>query len=298
MTAIAYPYLRIDPAEVMADPWTIDDGGWRVIGEYLPDWDYASELRVRRRVRVDHANIAKRFGIPPGDLRLALVVTFGTGGAREDRLRRRVWAQDVVADETDFEIDLLLDGLDIAQRFSLRTDILLASPAGVGSPLAPKQPGLRLWDEMLRVRTEPDEARFPIEALAFSQHFPDHRNAPWILEWTPAQIEEDFEGAFRLFINDDFRDFVSKVSLGDATILKLLMGGVRLQIVRGVLGNEEFDAVPTEESPLSIAAAVRRWLALAFPGEDIAAVRELAVYSPAKFEAGISGVGEEAAAIA
>lgn len=293
MSAIAYPYLRIDAAEVMANPWSVDEGGWRLLGEYLPDWDYASEVRVRRSVKINVASIADRLGIAASELRLKIVVTVGTGGAREDRLRRIFWASDVTFSQTEFDIELLLDGLEIAQRFTLRTDIVLAGPASAGNILAPKRVGLKLWDDELKVRIEPEEARFPIEALRFSDIFPDSRNALWMLEWTPAALDEDFEGSFRLFVNDDFPDFISRVSHGDVTTLRLLMDGVRLQIVRGALANDEFSTTGIDPEAVTVAAAVTRWLLLAFPAEDIAAVRQLATFAPGRFEAAISGAREE-----
>ena len=296
MSAIAYPYLRIDAAEVLASPWSVRDEDRRTLGEYLPDWDYASEVRLRRRVQVDLASIACRFGVPVADLRLRLTVTVGTGGAREDRDRRIYWARDVTIDETDFDVELLIDGLDIAQRFSLRTDLLYSGPVAEGGVLAPKRAGLRLWDEMLRVRVEPEETRFPIEALSFAQHFPESRGALWRLEWSPADLAEEFAGSFRLFINDDFPDFVSKVSAGDITTVGLLMAAVRLQITRGALSNDGLEDAVAHGGQISIAAAVSRWLSAAFPGEGVAAVRQIAVYNPALFDAALSSVYETGAA--
>jgi hypothetical protein len=293
MSAIAYPYLRIDAAEVLASPWSVRDEDWRILSEYLPDWDYASEVRLRRRIQVNISSIAGRFDVPIADLRLRLIVTVGTGGAREDRNRRTYWARDVTVEESDCEVELLLDGLDVAQRFSLRTDLLYAGPVQGGGVLAPKRTGLRLWDEMLRVRVEPEEARFPIEALSFSQHFRESRDALWRLEWSPADLAEEFAGSFRLFINDDFPDFVTKVSTGDITTVRLLMAGVRLQIARGTLSNDGFEDALANGGQISIATAVNRWLSAAFPGEGISAVRQLSIYSPAVFDAAMSGVNEE-----
>ncbi len=296
MRSIAYPYLRIDAAEVLATPWGVRDEHGRILGEYLPDWDYASEVRLRRRVQINVTSIAGRFGVPVADLRLKLIVTVGTGGVREDRSRRIYWARDVTFEEADFDVELLLDGLDIAQRFSLRTDLLYVGPIHGGDALAPKRTGLRLWDEMLRVRVEPEEARFPIEALSFSRHFPESRDALWRLEWSPADLAEDFAGSFRVFINDDSPDFVSKVSAGDITTIRLLMGGVRLQIARGALSNDGLEDAVANGGQVSIAAAVSRWLSAAFPGEGVASVRQMVVYNPALFDAALLGVHEDGAA--
>ncbi|MDH6298230.1 hypothetical protein CFBP5507_25920 (plasmid) [Agrobacterium salinitolerans] len=293
MSAIAYPYLRIEDAEVLTSPWAYKEEDRRTLGNYLPDWDYASEIRLYRKITVDVPRIAKRFGVSDADLRLRLVITVGTGGAREDRYRRVYWAHDIARDEADHEVEFSLDGLDISQRIRLRTDLLYSAPGVGGSILAPKRTGLSLWDDETLVRVEPEEARFPVEAVSFSQHFPDTRNAMWRLEWSPADLTEDFTGSFRVFINDDFPDFVSKMSAGEITTVGLVKAAVRVQVTRGALSHNGLEDALKEESQVSIASAVQRWLTAAFPGESIATIRQIADHNPALFDAAISGVYEE-----
>ncbi|UWM84950.1 hypothetical protein [Rhizobium sp. SRDI969] len=293
MSAIAYPYLRIEDAEVLTSPWAYKEEDRRTLGNYLPDWDYASEIRLHRKITVDVPRIAKRFGVSEAELRLRLVITVGTGGAREDRHRRVYWAHDIARDEADHEVEFSLDGLDISQRIRLRTDLLYSAPGAGGSILAPKRTGLSLWDDEMLVRVEPEEARFPVEAVSFSQHFPDTRNAMWRLEWSPADLTEDFTGSFRVFINDDFPDFVSKMSAGEITTVGLVKAAVRVQVTRGALSHNGLEDALKEESQVSIASAVQRWLTAAFPGESIATIRQIADHNPALFDAAVSGVHEE-----
>jgi len=293
MSAIAYPYLRIDDAEVITSPWAYREDERRILGDYLPEWDYASEIRLRRKIAIDMSRIANRFGVSDTDLRLKLVITVGTGGAREDRYRRVYWTHDVTRDDADHQVDLSLDGLDISQRIKLRTDLLYSGPGAGGSILAPKRAGLSLWSEEMLVRVEPAEARFPVEAMSFSQHFPDSRNAMWRLEWSPADLTENFTGSFRVFINDDFPDFVSRMSAGEITTVGLVKAAVRVQVTRGALSHNGFEDALKEDSQVSIASAVQRWLTAAFPGESIATIRQIADHSPALFDAAVSGVHEE-----
>lgn len=294
MRTIAYPYVVIEDSDVIATHWEFrrEQGDWQPLPAYLAEWDYSDSIRLRREVRVNMPAIARRFGCPEDQLELSLVVTFGTGGGREDRVRRVHASHAINATDHAQELDLQLEGIDISQRFSLRTQILFAGPEGRCVRLAPQQAGLRLWDDIIRVQVEPEEPRFPIEAISFESEFPECAAAPWKLDWSPADPRDEFAGSFRLLINDDFPEFVAGVSAGDPVTMRLLLGGVRLQIVRGLLDHEDLEEAIAAGEPLSIAAAVSGWLALAFPGEDLESIRQTARVNPSRLDAGITALHE------
>lgn len=294
MRTIAYPYLVIDDGEVIAPGWEFRRGpdDWQPLPGYLANWDYSDSIRLRREVRVNVPAVAQRFGCPADQLELRLVVTFGTGGGREDRVRRVHTSHAISALHPAHELDLQIEGIDVAQRFGLRTQILFAGPEGGCRRLAPQQAGQRLWDDAVRVQVEPEEPRFPIDVVSFGAEFTDCAAAPWKLDWSPADPREEFAGSFRLLINDDFPELVDSVSSGDPVTMRLLLAGVRLQIVRGLLDHDDLEEAIAARDPLSIAAAVGGWLALAFPGEDIDSIRQSARVDPSRVDAAIAAIHE------
>lgn len=292
MRTIAYPFLVIEEEEVIISAWEYLRQGqtWQVLPEYLPDWDYADSIRLRREVHLNVPAVAARFGCAPADLRVRLVVTFGTGGGRDDRVRRVQASLPMSLARDREEIAIQLEGIDVSQRFSLRTQILFMGPLQGCAALAPREPGQRLWNEVIRVQVEPDEQRFPIEAVSFRTAFPELAGAPWKLDWSPADPRDDFLGSFRLLINDDLPEFVARVSDGDPVTMRLLMAGVRLQIIRGILDHDDLREAMAETSQPTVGAAVGAWLSRAFPGEYLDSIRQAARIDPSRLDAAISAL--------
>lgn len=294
MSVIAYPYLIISDDEVIVSPWEFErqSSPWKPLPGYLPEWDYADSVRLRRSVQVDFASIAKRFGCPPDQLKLILAVTFGTGGAREDRVRKLWERHELSATRSSHELDIQVEGVDVSQRFALHTRLLFAGPVTGCSRLAPKQTGVRLWSESIRVQVEPEEGRLPIEVVSFAQHFPESATAYWKLDWSPGNPRDDFAGSVRLLINDDVREFIAKVSAADPVVMRLMLGSVRLQIFRGLLNHDELADAISEDLPLSMAAAMAGWMELAFPGEDLESIRQSAELDPSRTDMAVIALEE------
>ncbi|MBO9706697.1 MAG: hypothetical protein J7521_00665 [Caulobacter sp.] len=289
MAAIAFPFHRVRAEDVMADVWQIiDDDVASDLGYYLPLWDYGTNLRLKRRIRVNLTQVAASLGLDAQQLRLRLVVTVATAG----RHRWLSWSDFVDAENQDLEAEFDVDGASLSQDLTLRTELLLKAPVNAGGLLTPKREGTRLWDDSHYLRLEPEEIRFPIETASFDTQFPECRDALWKLEWSAADLSQEFVGAFRLFINSDVPDFVGKLSDGDPTTVRLLMGSVRLQITRGALDNDALDQLLITDHPTSVAAGVGAWLQLAFPGQDLASVRRAAALDPSGFEGKLMALGD------
>jgi hypothetical protein len=292
MRGYAYSYLRINPNDVIATPWERLDGGrTELLPEYVADWDYASYARVRRRVRVNMPVVASTLDFAVADLKLGLTVTVGTGGSRgADRYTKIYWLSELAEYEPESEIEFIIEGINISQRLTLRTELLLNRPIDAGGPLSPKRRGLRLWEDTLQCWVEPREPRFPVEAISFRSNLPQSSPALWKLEWSPGPLTDDFDSAFRLLVNEDDPEFISRVVAGDATTLQLIMASVRVQIARGVLANDAFTHDAGERRGVSIAAAVGRWLDQAFPNQSVEALRRMADLDPSQFDTSIAAL--------
>lgn len=300
MASVAFPFLRIRPDDVIADPWQVlEDDVPSDLTDYLKHWDYGTELRVKRRLRVNMARVATQLGLPVDQLQLKAILTIGTGGSDAIRHRWIAWQATVTADDSDLDIEVNVDGLRLTRNVRLRLDLLLKAPVNSSGPLTPKREGMRLWEDDHYLQLEPAEGRFPMEVASFGVEYPDCRDALWKLEWSAGDLSQEFIGAFRLVINSDVPDFVVRLSTPDPMTVRLLMNAVRLQITRGALANEVFDQELIDASPTSVAGGVGAWLKLAFPGQDLSTIRQTAATDPSGFEgrlAALDDVSEEAEA--
>lgn len=286
MAAIAYPFLRINPARVIAPVWAwLDDPEQRAVPDQIQHWDHTTDLRLRRQVTLDFPAIAAALGHDADQLQLELLLTVGTGGARGTR-RRNIWRRVVLSkDRQSFTLEVELAGEELSQAVTLRTEIVMHAPEGAGSVLAPRKRGLRLWGDLRTIILEPIEQRFSITTASFESEFPDSPRAPWRLRWYPGDLTRDFSGAVELFLNLDMRDFVERVSRPDPPVVSEVMHQVMSQIAREVLADDTLDVSLLEDTPTSVAAAVLGWLDRAFPGQDVDTVRQIMQTDPARFEA-------------
>ncbi|NEX92968.1 hypothetical protein [Caulobacter sp. 17J65-9] len=289
MVAIAYPFLRIIPEEVIAEPWTrATANGPVLVDRQVPRWDHAVDLVLRRRLQINLASVAQRFGVAEKDLHLEFIVTVATGGPRGDRHRSIHWRGAVSMEETARVAAVSLAGMTLSQRMNLRTELLMRDPVPAGSSLMPGRAGLRLWEDVHRVQLEPEEARFPTEAVRFSERFPNSGEALWRIDWSPAHLEREFAGAVRLYVNLDFPDFVQRVSDAEDVTMRLITGGIVSQLSRGALDSLSFELGIAESVPGSLGAAIASWLRLAFPNQSLDVIRSRMVSDPAGFEAELS----------
>lgn len=288
MTAIAYPYFRIDPARVIAPPWVwLDDPDQLPVQDRVEHWDHTTDLRLRRQVRLDFAAVANSLGHDAAALELELVLTVGTGGPRGDR-RRNVWTRAVLTQQApSFTLDIELAGNELSQAVTLRTEIVMLSPETAASVLSPRRRGQKLWADLQTITLEPAEARFPMMTVSFETEFPDTARAPWRLAWFPGDLSRDFSDSVQLYLNKDQPDFLERVSINDTPVVSEIMRQVISLVLRDVLADDMFDPAMVEDAPTSVAATVLAWLGRGFPGQEIAGVQQMLRTNPAEFEARI-----------
>lgn len=288
MSGFAYPYLRLSSAET--GPWQISaaDGVPVLLGDVLPAWDYSIDLSLRRSVIVDLRSAAEELGFE--SVRLGLQVVLGVGGGKGERARRLAWSGEILNGGAAEEIAFQVTGAELSQAMSLSTEIVLLEGRG-GGPLSAARAHARLWEDMHRVVLEPDARRFPIEATSFAammKHQP--AGALWHLDWTVADLDRDFVGAVRLYLNSDRPEFVGRVGAGDGPVMQLLMSGVAVQLVRGALESDALDLSMAVSAPETLGGVVAGWIQQAFPNQSLRTVRALAQSNPAFFESSLGSI--------
>ncbi|MHA6720682.1 hypothetical protein ACX40Y_14680 [Sphingomonas sp. RS6] len=290
MGRIAFPFLTLDQTAISPEPWALLDGGVETpIGDaWLPDWDAARDLRLRRLVTTDLDRAADLLSMPIDDGALELVTRIGTGIGN---LPRRIIATSklpLMRMEPTVVIDEVVSGHSLSQRLLVDTLVILRQPRE-GSPLSPGLAGSKLWSDQLDLRLEGEEPRFPMEAVSFLERFAGRPEAyaPWLLHWTPGNLHRDFGGSVRLYLNSDRADVTDRLLVGDRATTQVVLADVMTQIISVSLRQNDFERLAVEADPCSIAGRAAHWIGLAFPGQDIAAVRSMIDLRPSTFHAGI-----------
>ena len=293
---IAFPFLTLSESAVIADPWTfsLDGTEWTTLGNFLPDLDSASKLRIRRTVALEPLKVADDLGAPLESLRLAAGVRVGTGPGRLPRLI--LWREyRELAEETwqtEFEIGLF--GHQLSLVLDVQTQISLATAHENAGPLSPKLPASRLWSDPVRVLLEGEEPRFPMEVAEFRELLGSGAaaTAPWYLHWSPRDWSRDFQGAARLYINSDQSDFISRIEDQDAATLQLLLADVMGQICERLVCDPEANEIMSEAARGSLGAQAAAWLNGIWPKKDAIFIRSLLEQRPGLFRAAFLELAE------
>lgn len=290
---VAFPFLTLSPESVMASPWQVARGDrvFEDAGDYLPDWDYATLLRVRRSITIRPEDAAAALDLDADELALVAVLRIGTGPGRMPRLIVQRQQQELRGRVT-FELDL--PGHLLSSVLHLRTTIVLARAPADGGELSPRSTGDRLWSDELRVRLEGEEPRFPIEVADIRGLLGGTAAmfAPWYVSWSPHGWARDFHGALRLYLNQENDALLRKVEEEDPETLRFIMADVMGQVCESLLRDDDAEHIVERCEEGSLGGQARNWLALAFPGHDIARVRSILENRPGEFRAAFLAIAE------
>ena len=250
---IAFPFLTLSDAAVQTEPWhfSLNGGDFKPAGGFVPDWDAASEIRIRRSLGIEPRIAADDLGIAVGHLRLALGVRIGTGSGRLPRrilLRKR---RELRPGRWRGEFDFQIRGDRLSLVLDVQTQVLLATAPADCGVLSPRRAASRLWSDTLRVLLEGEEPRFPMEVADFRALLGSApaAAAPWFLYWSPRDWNRDFHGAARLYLNGDQPDFIKRIEEQDGPTLQVLLADVIGQICERLINDPEADDVMSGPSP-------------------------------------------------
>ena len=286
---LAFPFLTLSDTAVEAGPWSLslNGGEWSLAGDYLPDWDAASIIGLRRAVRVDPAIAAEDLGVGSESLRLSLGVRIGTGAGRLPRmiLERHHRELKPGAWQEHFEFDVPGERLSLV--LDVQSQVMLSGPLEGGRPLSPRRTADRLWADSLRIRLEGEEPRFPIEIVDMRTLLGNSMSAstPWYLQWSPLDWNRDFHGAVRLYLNGEQKDFIERVERHDGPTLQVLLADIMSQICERLLLDHEAEEILAAADPGSLGAQATAWLQTAWPGKDAAFIRSVLDSHPGTFRA-------------
>ena len=290
---VAFPFLTLSDIAIEASPWTIAQGNGapEQIFDFLPDWDYATPLRLQRSVRIHRDIAARELEIPQDALFLSAGVLVGTGPGRLPRTI--IGHANLECSNDQIEIDLTLQGEALSSVLHLRLDILLLNAPNSRSDLSPGRRGDRLWHDQTRVRLEGEEPRFPIEVADFQHLLGDSpaAHSPWYLHWSP-QWTRDFHGSIRLYLNVDHRDLIARIESEDGDTLRFLMADVMGQVCECLVREDDPDSIIHNCDEGTLGAQAGHWLRQAFPGQGLSEARSILEKRPGVFRASFQAIAE------
>ena len=293
---IAFPFLTLSDSAVETTPWScaLNGGDWTPAGDYLPDWDAASVIRLRRTVRLDPHVAADDLGIIAKNLRLALGVRVGTGPGRLPRLILLRTCRELTDNNWHEEFDIEVTGEQLSLVLDIQTQVTVAAQLKDGGPLSPKRIADRLWSDTLRIRLEGEEPRFPIEIVDMQTLLGGTipASTPWYLQWSPLDWNRDFHGAVRLYVNKDLDGFIHRIEQHDGPTLQAVLADVMSQVCQRLLIDSEVQEIMAGSEPGSLGGQATSWLNRAWPDKNAAFIRSVLETRPGTFRAALLAMAE------
>lgn len=284
MTRITSPPFLAAPADhIRPEAWQVlINGQWQDLPERIAEWDYATELTLRRVVEVNDAVVREACELP-GDAPLALGVTWHASGTNRRGAFPLVGIRDGRA-----PLFVRLAGDELGGQLHLRTPLILAENISRVSPVGAHRAGSMLWSDLVSVHLEGNSAMFPIELIDFEATGLAPADAVWYLDWNPADPTSATLGSLRLYLNAG-NEAVRRAG-GEPgadpesqTITSAMRFDVLRQLIEGALENDEFDD-GVEYPTGTVGASMRSALRLTFGGQPVNAIRALRRTSRSDFE--------------
>lgn len=293
---VAFPFLTLSDTAVETSAWEVSLDGveWSMVGEFLPNWDSASDIRLRRAMRLNPEMAASDLGMPVDQLAVAASVRIGTGQGRLPRLILSRTRRELCAGNPSWQFEQTIEGRHLSILLDLQTEILLVRPPAVSYPLSPINPGDRLWSENTRIRLEGEEPRFPIETVDLAQMFGEGiaSAAPWHLHWSPRDWGRDFHGVVRLYLNEQAGEILQRIEGEDHATIQFLLGDIMSQICERFLADPDAATMMDAAEPGSLGAQAASWLRKAWPGKDASFIRSVVESRPGLFRSTLLALAE------
>lgn len=284
MTRRVLPYRVPSENVVNAEPWRlVVEDGEVALPKALPDWDYHTDLRVRRHIRIDVDQARRQSGLPEDAPLLISVVWTATGSnlsgpAQHMRLTG--------AGTVTTEFDVLLHGSDLGGLLLLDTALLLADRRNDARPSSPRRAGSVLWSDRSELRLQGDAPQFPMAVIDFARtSFPD--DAAWHLQISGG-MEHATMGALLLLVNE--RNAVTATAFQNAArprpVDRIVLSAVYADAARTMIEHALTDDDFGEDADYpdgSLGATLLSLFDQLFPGQSITDVRLRQRQSPALF---------------
>jgi hypothetical protein len=282
----AWPYRRIVGDLVQASAWVIDPGTEteREAPGSLPDWDYQTDLKLRRRVVIDPPACRESIGLA-SEAPLAISVRWNSVPS----LLRGSAAWVPLADDTqEYVIDVDITGERLGGVVRLETLVVLAAD-GEPRPAVAHLVGSNLWYDSIEIRLQGNAPLFPIALIPFSGSSLPAR-AAWFLE-LGGDLNATALGAIQLLVNEEHPRIVAAVGRAgspndvDRTVLSMLRSDVVRTMLERALGDEAFGMTESFEKDTlgTVLQGLMRTYMSSYLDDDLVEIRRIRANDPPLF---------------
>jgi hypothetical protein len=266
------------------DPDSIDE---REAPSSLPDWDYHTNLRLRRRLSIDV--VACRQAARLADtVPLALSVRWNAVPS----LLRGSAAWVPLQDNThDYAIDVDIAGERLGGVVRLETMVVLAG-SGEPGPARAYLAGSSLWNDSFEIRLQGNAPLFPMALVPFSESSLPSK-AGWFLE-----LGSDFHatalGAIQLLVNQDHPMVAAAIGRAgspteiDRAVLSALRSDIARTMIERALGDDTFEMTENfDKDTLGsiLQGLIRTYMSTYLVDDDLTEIRRIRANDPPRFAA-------------
>jgi hypothetical protein len=282
------PYLVPRRDRVQPGPWRMRVEALEAEArELLHYWDPSMPLHLLRRLRVDISGVREDCGLAEGDRLRASIVWQSPGTT----LRGCGDCVDLEEDSAlgDVDLTLQLEGVRLADRIRVETQLVLARPATGQLALAPRRAGSILWRDETTVQLEGSASRFPMEWADFRDAGWLPADAGWYLDWDRDDLNRPFLGGVRLFVNSAHETVRRAAGAThplptERPIRDAMRWDVGRTLILGALANEDFVNDPRRYSEGSTGKVICNIIGASFPGESLESLRSRWRAEPFQFD--------------
>jgi hypothetical protein len=281
------PFLRASADSVEAGPWTLAGGG--ELDDRVNHWDPLLDLHLEREITVDVDKLLTSTAATEA----GAIVAATLWRSERTRIKGPGGSVSLGVDNGAATLSLMLDvpGTSAGGNLELQTILMLTNDAPSRSPIGAHRAGSVLWSDREIVALEGDASRFPMTVVDFGALTGISDNAPWSLEWYPADLDQPVLGAMRLLINSR-NEIAVDAARGakvpeSAAVASVIRFDVARALIFGALGNQDFLDSPGEFQPDTVGRMLAELLDHYWPGVEPKALAARLAGSPHGLEAEI-----------
>jgi hypothetical protein len=289
----AFPYIRAAPDDVRADAWLLTNGDdVREAPPYLDGWDYNTELRLSREIRIDVEALRRSTSIDAASTLALSITAFST----TTWIRKSVFRRTLTSADEELTVEVQLPGDDLGGNLRLTSGVVLTASAKTATPFVAHRPGSVLWADTHEIRLQGDAPLFPISVIDF-ERAGFAGGAGWHLE-IGSDLTAPIHASLRLYLNNTDSVVVAAFANAasprpeDQAVMRAIYADVARIMVEHALNEAELRSDTLwDESTLGF--ALRALLLRFFPhGEDLEAIRARRIEHPSDFSTELlAGIG-------